>query len=457
MNRSRQRAALLLLIFGSGATEQAAQAEPLDHFATTDDVGLNKVPHTGESHVLVVPHRSGKSEFPATRLADLQRIFNPAGGPGTFRDFWRTTSNGRYDPIPTLAAPVLYPTSCPLPGKDVANCKVAITDLDLIGSAGLRTALEDILRRVRDEQQLDLAQFDVNGATVGTPDGFFDGLILDSDIYSGIGFPLAVLNNDTTSDTKPGGGGSTIKAGIVAMIPPALHEYGHNLGFVDLYGGPPVNCLMNDMTSTLSAFSRLQIGWGEVVPITKTQTLSLRPVLDGGAILRVGQAPRYVLIENRGGPQHAAWEGTPAGVNVYSVDEDELPRGTFGFLDVANQALNLPNKDAPYLNVNLPVNCDFTANLESSCMLSQAGLSRQLVHASGTSLGFELRIGATASDGAVTVTLDNGELAGCSASGARPADSSKSLLVGLVWLLGAVATVRRRRSRRTAAAAPRRS
>ena len=96
MNRSRQRAALLLLIFGSGATEQAAQAEPLDHFATTDDVGLNKVPHTGESHVLVVPHRSGKSEFPATRLADLQRIFNPAGGPGTFRDFWRTTSNGRY-------------------------------------------------------------------------------------------------------------------------------------------------------------------------------------------------------------------------------------------------------------------------------------------------------------------------------------------------------------------------
>ena len=50
----------------------AASAEPLDHFATTDDIGVNKVPHLGESHVLVIPHRTGETAFPAARLAELQ-------------------------------------------------------------------------------------------------------------------------------------------------------------------------------------------------------------------------------------------------------------------------------------------------------------------------------------------------------------------------------------------------
>src|SRR5262249_20285897 len=152
-------------------------------------------------------------------------------------------------------------------------------------------------------------QFDMNGAD-GKPDGYFDGVIVDTDIYGGIAFPLAVFGNQATVMSKPGGGGMPITAGIVALVPPDLHEFGHTFGFVDLYGGPTVNCLMSDIHATLGAFSRQQIGWGDVKTMTGSMELDLKPVLDGGPILRFGEKPRYILVENRAGASHAELDGS---------------------------------------------------------------------------------------------------------------------------------------------------
>lgn len=428
-----------------GAATTPLYAEPLDHFKTRDDIGINKVPHLGESHVLVIPTRVGESTFPAARLAQLQKIFDPAGGPGTFRHYWQTVSNGRYDPIPTLAAPLLYPDRCPLPNTTVANCKITFTNISAVADGGVKIALADMLSRVRDEQQIDLAQFDVNAGSGPGEDGYFDGLLFDSDIISGVGAPLEVLNLAPDVATQPGGGGRMIRAGVAAMAPPELHEFGHNLGFVDLYNGPPVNCLMADTTATLGAFSRQQIGWGDVETVTATKQITLAPVLDGGKILRIGAGPQYLLVENRGGAHHAALESWPAGINVYAVDETKLPAGTFGFLDVTTQSLYFPNEQAPYLFVNWPINCkEKTIDADDSCVLTAEGTTRVLTNQDGTTTGFTLTIGKTAADGSIELRLDDGTSEGCAIADAASTRASALLLLLAFAAVGLLGRRRRR-------------
>src|SRR5690606_7427703 len=155
-----------------------------------------------------------------------------------------------------------------------------------------RSALEDIIRRVRDEQDVDLAEFDINGPN-GTPDGYFDGVIIDTDMYSGIGFPLNALGNMVTvptaqGSTDAGPAGETLGCGIAALIPPENHEFGHVLGFIDLYGGPDVNDLMMDTDSMLGPFGRMQIGWATATEATGDMEIDLAPALAGGQILKFG-------------------------------------------------------------------------------------------------------------------------------------------------------------------------
>jgi len=393
-----------------------ASANALDHLRTTDDIGLNKVPHSGTSHVLVIPSRVGQA-FPAGELATLRSYFAPEGGPGTFRHYWQTASNGAYDPIPTVVDPVDYLDRCPIPGKTLNTCSFALDDIALLTSRGLATTFQDVLSRVRDEQGIDLGTFDVNSATGASPDGYFDGVIVSSDMYSGIGFPLAAVDNTATvraltdpdggvDDAGVGGQGAVLQAGIVAMIPPDTHEFGHILGFIDLYGGPTTNDLMMDISSTLSAFSLQQIGWADVQTVTAEGEINLAPTLSGGSVLKFGSAPRYVMVENRGGTNHELYDTSHPGIYVYTVDEDTLPQTPLGFVDIFAGVLYLPNQAPPYLNVNLPVGCSVGTSLApGTCALAAENEERVLVHASGAATGFGIRRGATQADGTITLTV----------------------------------------------------
>lgn len=386
-------------------TASTAHANPLDHLRTVNDIGLHKIPHAGTSHILVIPVRTGPDGISVNEVTQLRAVFATEGGPGTFRDYWRVVSGGRYDPIPTLVEPVLYRDRCPIPGRDLSNCEISLSDIGLLLTKGIQAAYEDILTRVRDEQQIDLAQFDVNGASGPGADGYFDGLIFDADIYTGVAFPVAILDNTVVMTPTPGGGGDPIIAGIIAMSPPARHEFAHLLGFMDLYGGPTVNGLMEDVDATLSAFSRQQIGWGTVTKIEGATELDLPPVLDGGAVLRIDTPPGYLLIENRGGAQHAEYDSGAEGIYIYSVDESQLPTTPLGFLNVSNRELYLPNAEAPYLAVAMPVGCDVRDVGGASACVVANGEPRALVHASGASTGLVLQAGLAAADGTIRIVI----------------------------------------------------
>jgi hypothetical protein len=410
----------------------------------------------------VVPIHVGPDGFDAAQLSDLQAQFDAQGGEGTFRHYWQTVSGGRYDPVPTVVAPVEYPDRCPLPGKTVDACTVGYDDLSLFFSGGVAVALEDVLARVRDEQNVDLGQFDVNGAA-GAPDGFFDGVVFVSNMAAGVAPPLAELFNETAVAPLPGGGGEALTLGIAAMAPPVHHEFAHLFGFIDLYGGPTLNGLMSEEGTTLSAFSRQQVGWGDVQQVTEPIELDLAPVLDSQQLLRIGDGPRYLLIENRAGPTHAAFEIAAPGIYVSSVDEEQLPQMLRGFID-ANSAtgLYLPNEAAPYANVTLPVGCSLLyPEGPQGCGIEQLGEERVLSHASGQPTGFTLRVvEGPREDGSYRIQLydhrgpeflerdetaaEAGEDGGCHV-GARPFHAAPRSQA-YAWVLALALLARRRRA-----------
>ena len=545
------------LLFAGLMAPCSAAGYALDHLRTTDDIGPDKVPHRGTSHILVVPMRVGMNRFPVMRLDALRRFFDPAGGPKTFRGYWLAVSRGEYDPIPTLVEPVMYPDTCPIPGKSLRDCTVSPTDLQLLTGGAIQAVFGGVLERVRDEQRIDLSHFDVNTADGPGQDGYFDGLIVDTNVLAGVGMPLNAMRNavevsvtprapgatnpgaadgpdssvdagveadapvdlfdaqggadagatdpgaadgpdswvdagveadapvdlfdaqggadagadlfdvhvgadaraenldsaadaldldldsgveadalaeghdsDVGADTRtsvldaeaaadvpgPGDGRvdggtdahtATLIAGNVALIPPENHEFGHILGFIDLYGGPPINDVMGeDSDATLGAFSRLQIGWGEAIEVKGPGTFILEPVMESGQVLRIGEPPRYLLVENRDGPLHRAWDSSLPGVYIYSVDEDTLPTTALGFLDIRAGDLYYPNAEPPYLNVNLPVGCWMRrAHAQKGCMIWAPGTVRPLVHASGESTDLRLRIEERLEGQAVRIRL----------------------------------------------------
>ncbi len=110
----------------------------LDNLRTTDDIGLNKVPHQGTSRVLVIAMRVG-GPFEEGVWNTLVNEYNPEGGPGSFRDFWRTESNGAYDPIPYLAPPLIYP-ECPIPELG-DSCRINVEDFNALISGDIQALL----------------------------------------------------------------------------------------------------------------------------------------------------------------------------------------------------------------------------------------------------------------------------------------------------------------------------
>ena len=439
-----------------------AHGHALDHLRTTDDIGINKIPNKGTSHILVVPVHIGPGGFPADQLSELKTMFVSAGGPGSFREYWRVMSGDRYDPIPTVVEPIVYPDSCPIPSKTVETCKVTYEDTNVLLSGELKVAFGDMLARVRDEQNIDLGQFDVNGAD-GSADGYFDGVIFASNIADSVAPPLAALFNETIVATKPGGTGPEISMGNVAMIPPVNHEFAHLFGFIDLYGGPQVNGLMEAIKASLNPFSRQQIGWVDVQQIDSPTEVALPPVLDSQKVLRIGKPPRYLLIDNRDGARHEQFDVCGRGVYVYSVDEEQLPTLALGFLDIQNGQLYLPNAELPYLDVVMPTSCSLLyANAENGCAINVHGEQRPLVHAGGEQYGLSIRVvGEPAENGTRTVqifdpnelpptpdagtsapSLDEAEGCGCVIVAPRPA----SRLSWAALAMAAALLVRRRKS-----------
>jgi hypothetical protein len=404
-----------LLIAAFALHPGAAFGYALDHLQTLDDIGPNKVPNQGTSRVLVILQRSFGEGDP-DRYEQLVNFYNPEGGPGTFRTFWNLQSKGAYDPIATVVDPLIY-DECIVPGIDPEACRLSLDDMTPLLNGALHASLTRILEDVRERDGLDLREFDVNGPGcelgMTCPDGWIDGLVIDTDAFGGLAFPLAALAGPVTVDARVSGDGAPtddelVQVGIVALTPPARHEFAHNLGFIDSYNGPTLNGLMAWTWLGLSAYSRLQIGWATDIVVDTPQAFTLPPVLAGGDVLRIGERPRFLLIENRGGPEHELWNRSPPGINIYAVDEEQLPDTELGFLDILAGDLYFPNQTPPYFNINLPLGCTLDGE-DDGCVLGQAGQFLELEHPITGPTGWWLVVESIAADGTTEVRITDEE------------------------------------------------
>ncbi len=391
----------------------AAFSAPIDQLQSLDDIGPNKIPHLGDSQVLIIPSRVGR-DLTDDERTHLQTHYAPDG---PFQRYWTDVSRGAYVPHPVLADTVVF-DSCPLEDRPEDDCRVTLEDLGLLISGNIADVVRQMLVAVRDEQGLDLGQFDINGKDQA-PDGYFDAVVIDTDLYGGIALPLAAFSQGvsvlrTTADAAAGQG-APIDVGIVAFVPPDQHEYAHLFGFIDHYDGqggdgrPTITGLMgHNQGPTLSAYSRMVIGWGTVQDLSEAGDVELAPVMPSGEILRVGAPPRYALLENRAGPQHAEWDSEFPGLYIYAIDEDQLPEGELGFLRLLEGELYYPNKTPPYLNVNLPLDCLRGQDLGETglpCELLDDGRQRNIRLPDGTFLG-SVEVTGVDGDGALTLHFD---------------------------------------------------
>lgn len=329
-----RRALLLALLLGAPA---AARADFADHFARVTDVPFDKIPSRGHSRVFLLPVEV--AGHPPFDVAALRAFFG--AGPGSFGAYYRTVSQGKYEVEVEVLDPVHYDT-CPLPAAQFPDCAVSRGDTASLTPA--MDVLRDALSRAH-ARGTDFRRYDLNGAT-GSPDGTVDGFLLLTNIpFGGIALPIFELN---AGDNLAGGtGGAFVLDGVkIPYVAVAgdqavlLHEFGHLLGFTDLYdendarGGVDLSLMGNwgyrSAPPLLDAESRTRIGWARVEQVARSGTYLLGPAEEGGVVLELGQDPEYFLLENRGPSPGLDGQLSRRGIAIYHVDRRAGPTGDQG-------------------------------------------------------------------------------------------------------------------------------
>ncbi len=319
-----------------------AHADFIDHFATTEDVGRAKVPAFGSARVLVLTIEV--DGFDPLDMEAIEAYFDPnapAGQP-SFTDYFKRMSQGAYEPVADVIEPIRF-EGCPLPEDYFGFEDCFIPRNGGGGAEALDTLevglglLEEIIERVDEERGVDFSLYDTNGPD-GQPDGWIDGVLLLHNInFGGIALPVFFVRRDgpiIVDETQIN------IVGIAESPNVALHEFGHLLGWADLYdeSGKTQGLQYSSMGSwgyetpppALDAFSRIAVGWAEPQVVKVGQSLTdvrLPPVADSGAILQLGEGDEYFLVENRGAVSgdyiDAGIDGR--GLAVYHVNKARLP------------------------------------------------------------------------------------------------------------------------------------
>ena len=328
-----KRAALLLALLWP----LAARADFADHFARGSDVPYDKIPSRGHSKVLVLPIEV--AGHPAFDMDALRTFFG--SGPDSFGNYYNVVSHGLYSVEATVVDPVQY-AQCPLNTTEFPDCAVTRGDPGALTPA--LGVLRDALTQVH-SRGVKFTDFDVNGPA-GTVDGTIDGfLLLTNTPFGGIALPVFEFND---GDNLSGGtGGPFILDGVkIPYVAIAgehevlLHEFGHLLGFTDLYdeddykGGLNLSLMGNweydANPPLLDAESRYRIGWAPTVDVDRNAVLRVEPAERGSAIYKVGVDPEYFLIENRGPGDFTDRDLKDRGIAIYHVDRSKGPTGDQG-------------------------------------------------------------------------------------------------------------------------------
>lgn len=332
------------LVVAAMGTTSVAHADFIDHFSKPADVGAAKVPSMGTSQVLVITVEVAGYE-PLDMEAIRAYFAETPSGESQFTDFYDRASLGLFHPVVTVLDPVQY-DACPLPEdyfgyEDCSIPRGGGGDVAMIVDsveAGL-ALITDILTRVDTEQEVDFSRFDVNGPD-GSPDGWIDGVLLLHNIgFGGIALPIYTLTEVPEFD-----GTQVNIVGIAESEHVALHEFGHLLGWADLYDetGVTRGYQYSHMGSwgystpppAPDGFSRMVAGW--VTPRVFSEgdsetDVRIEPAI-GGDVVQVGTGTEYYLLENRGAVDgdyiDAGIRGR--GLSITHVNLDEYPDDSSG-------------------------------------------------------------------------------------------------------------------------------
>jgi M6 family metalloprotease-like protein/uncharacterized protein (TIGR03382 family) len=334
------------VLVGVAVGAAPARADYIDHFATRTDVGLFKVPSRGATRVLVIPvvvddlpfEQGDEQGF----LDDVDAFF--ADEPGsifdegfTFTRYFEQASLGRFRPSATVAPVVRFPR-CP-PIGSYADCAIprgaGVSSGDLTGALAVlddaldfihevllcATAGPSVERTCTAGGGVDLADFDTSG-NQGVADGFVDGVIIVSNAaFPGIALPVAHLSSSVLAFSGPHPSfsydGVVVPSVAIAgretrphrQTWVAAHEFGHLLGFADLYNESGTTAdlpysLMGGWyydtpASLIDPFSRVAIGWANVVQVAGPGRFDLPTSAKSGVVLKVGDGDEFFLVEHR--------------------------------------------------------------------------------------------------------------------------------------------------------------
>lgn len=309
-----------------------AQAGFIDHLADLSDIGPAKVPNRGHSHILVIPLELDAGRLPPLDLPRIRRFFtdDPENRRVSFPGYWRVASAGRYRVSATVTDAVRI-TGCPFSGGQ--DCTPARGDLRAL-VAGVPLLRRVILQAI-EENGLDLRDFDRNGPATG-PDGWIDGVILIvNGGWFGVALPFGLLHPEWTIERD---GVRIPKVAIASgprALPMSLHEFGHLLGFADLYDewkrsfGLSFSLMggwrYDDTTPLPDAFSRMRIGWAQVEQVEGLRRVKIDPAAMGGKIYKLGDGREFFLVEARA-PLGVYDRVTPQpALAVYQVNLDRAP------------------------------------------------------------------------------------------------------------------------------------
>ena len=284
-------------------------------------IGLNKVPHTGSSRVLVVPLEFGQTGA----FSHLDAFFDNSDDAGySFRKYWQINSYGAFD-VTVDVLPVVHFDACPA----TDNPKCEFTPENGISAIEVVRA---VFAKLDGELGIDFTKYDTNGPN-GEPDGFCDGIIFLVPNYAGgIAPPIYPFLKDAEGNPENVWDGVTVGAIAISNTDAQtiLHEFGHLLGFADLYNFDLDYSLMSTCSECmLDAQSRLKIGWAEALDVApgETKEVLLRPATSSKQIVRVqGEDPKeYFLLELRKETSFGGSSLDPgmAGVAVFHVDENK--------------------------------------------------------------------------------------------------------------------------------------
>jgi M6 family metalloprotease-like protein len=323
-----------------------ARADYIDHFATRDDVGAFKAPSHGATRVLVVPVVVDDLPFEQgderAFLADVNDFFAEGSGSifdegFTFTRYFEQASLGRFRPSVGVAPVVRFPrcpplgsyADCAIPrgagvgSGDFAGAIAVLNDaLDFLNEVLLcATAGPSVERTCTEGGGVDLADFDVSGID-GSADGYVDGVIVVSNAaFPGIALPVQHLATSLLAFTGPHPLFSYDDVSVAAVAIAgratrpqrqtwvAVHEFGHLLGFADLYNESQTTTdlpysLMggwyyNTPASLLDPFSRVAVGWANVVQVAGPGRFALPSSATSGVVLKVGDGDEFFLVEHR--------------------------------------------------------------------------------------------------------------------------------------------------------------